>query len=374
MQCIYRHGWFYRLRRAWALCLLLAMAACADTVTWSDGRTQTGSVETGDGAMVRLHDGKRVRAWGMAELAAITFEPATQEMQRAWVFKEAGKTAKEYSGAPYPTMELQSEVQLRSGETVHGHLLTTVLYLTSSTQTGKLVLKYKLRGHEGQSYPDLVYVTSIRIEATQASVVAAPGVAVSLVGFGAQAELALVSRERMQESNVRRSSPQAFAVRLDGGDVVPAVQQGGVIDVGWRGEATPVARARIAQGLLDLKDFFDSRQLLALSQDAHDATICHALLLLSRSNKTTLDMPQSLPWRLEVWKWRLGSETNDMTAATRCVLFRGLRAKDAPLPEIRISEHLAGFEVLTNGTILGTSSSAAVMRTPAVNSAGNLLP
>ena len=342
------------------LCVYFGPFAFADTVAWSNGRTWEGKVELGDSATVRLHDGRRVRSWGLDEVAEISFVPDTQNMERAWVFKEAGKTAKEFSGEPYPTMEFRSSIALRNGETVRGHLLTTVFYLTGSNRTEKLVLKYKLRGPEGQAYTDLVYAAQIRMDAGRGGSgdpslplgLRACRVLVTVAGVGEQVELALVSRARMQEAEVRRTSTNAFQVTLDGGDIVPAVRTGGRIAVGWGGEATPAARGRIAQGLRDLQDFFDDRHLLAIAQDPADETTCHTLLLLSRAARTTMDGPNTQPWRLEVWKWRLGAEASDITAAARCVLFRGIRAPDAPLPEIELDCGLRPVDRLAPGLTL----------------------
>lgn len=329
------------------LFLLLAAALHADTVTWSNGRTWEGQVELAE--RVRLHDGRRVRSWGADEIAEIVLSPATQRMERAWVFKEAGKTAKEFSGEPYPTLELQSSVALRSGEIVGGHLLTTAFYLSVSNRTEKLVLKFKLRGQEGQSVTDVVYAARIRFGAEPAAAAGGPRACITVAGAGAGAELALVSRARMQEAGVRRSGTNTFQIRIDGGDIVPAVRTGSTIAVGWGGQITPAARSRIEQGLRDLKDFFDDRQLLACSQDPADETTCHTLLLLTRAARTTLDGPCTQPWRLEIWKWRLGSDPGDITAATRGVLFRGIRSPDAPLPAIRLDSGLRPIEQLGDG-------------------------
>ena len=40
----------------------------------------------------------------------------------------------------------------------------------------------------------------------------------------------------------------------------------------------------------------------------------------------------------------MGEETNDITAASRCVLFRGIRAPDAPLPDVTLNTHLEPVE------------------------------
>lgn len=335
------------------LCALLsAHPVLADRVVWSDGRTLDGTLEAGEGAAIRLHDGRQILGWGTDEVADIAFTPVTQQMERAWQFVEAGKTAKTFSGLPYPTLELQAEVMLRDGRVVRGHVMTTVLYLTHDTRTEKLVLKYKLRGEEGQAFTNLVYPQKLIWAARPAAGGAHAGaVQVTVAHAGVQDELAVVSRAKMTEAEVRRTAPGTFRATLDGGDAVTAVRHGARIAVGWRGAAPETTRLRIAQGLSDLKDFFDVRQLLAVSQETHDATTCHTLLLLSRAGGTTLNAAASQPWRLEVWKWRLG-ETNDLTAASRCVLFRGLRAPEDPLPTVWLDAGLQTVERLTDGLVL----------------------
>lgn len=339
--------------------LLPAWLALADRVVWSDGRTLDGTLETGEGAAVKLHDGRQVLTWGTDEIAEITFTPATQQMERAWQFIEAGKTAKTFSGLPYPTMELQADVLLRDGRVSRGHVMTTVLYLTHDARTEKLILKYKLRGEEGQAFTNLVYPQRL-IWGAQAPAAAARATAVrvTLARAGPQDELALVSRAKMTEAEVRRTAPGTFRVTLEGGDAVPAVRQGLRIAVGWRGGAPEATRLRLEQGLRDLKDFFDVRQLLAVSQETNDATTCHTLLLLSRGGATTLHAAASQPWRLEVWKWRLG-ETNDLTAASRCVLFRGVRAPEGPLPAVRLDAGLQPVDRLTNDLLLQVGPAGA---------------
>lgn len=336
--------------------LLCASQAFGDRVSWTDGREWNGKVELGEGAAISLHDGRHVRTWKPEEVARIVFEPGTQRMERAWRFLEAGKTAKEFSGEPYPTLELLATVSLRSGESARGHLMTTVFYLTREGRTEKLILAFKLRGREGQKFADLTYAREISFEADSTVGAGKPGGAgrcrVAVAGGGVGIELAAVSRAKMEDATVARDGTNAFSVRLDGGDVIVGVKSAEKIAVGWRGQAAAPARARIEQGVRDLRDFFDDRHLLATSQDQADETTCHTLMLLSRAGKTTYDAKASQPWRLEVWKWRVGADTNDITAASRCVLFRGIRAPDAPLPEITLSPALGKVEAILDGMTL----------------------
>lgn len=332
-----------------ALLLLPAIAARADSVTWTDGRTWSGRIELGEGAQLRLHDGRRITGWNLDEIASIRFAVATQRMERAWQFKEAGKTAKEFSGDPYPTMELDATVTLRDGAIRCGHLLTTVLYLTASNRTQKLQLLYKLRGRERETFERVVYPREVVLSVGVAGEAPVSAPRVHVQGVGSHAELVAVSRQKMTEAEAKASGGGDFRVRLDGSDAIFAVRDGGRIAVGWRGDAAPAVRARLDQGLCDLKDFFDRRQLIAASQDPADETICHTLLLLFRDAHTTLSARESLPWRLEVWKWRLGEETNDISAAARCVLFRGIRSAQEPLPEITLSPEMGKAGTLTDG-------------------------
>lgn len=334
--------------------LLFVAAARADRVEWSDGRTWEGTVELGPQARLRLHDGKRVREWDKAAVARMNWRPATQRMERAWQFIEAGKTAKQFTGQEYPTEELEATVTLISGERISGHLLTTVLYLTKAEQTDKLVIPHKLRGQEGERFESLVFPMEIIFGATGVASAPHGPVEVAIADAPAGAVLATVDRTDMSAGRVTPLGRGHFQVLIGGGDEILAIQTGNQITVGWRGAAPEAARRRVEQGLRDLRDFFDDRRLMALAADPHDPSTVWSLLLLTRSSPTTLDGKATLPWRLEVWRWRLGEAADDLTAAARVVLFRGIRSRQAPLPEVRMDDVRAAFYQVKQGDLLKT--------------------
>jgi hypothetical protein len=335
--------------------LLFVAAARADRVEWSDGRTWEGTVELAPQARLRLHDGERVREWDKAAVARMNWRPATQRMERAWQFIEAGKTAKQFTGQEYPTEELEATVTLISGERISGHLLTTVLYLTKAEQTDKLVIPHKLRGREGERFESIIFPMEINFDAIGAAPARHGPVEVEIADAHAGALLAAVNRTDMSAGRVTPLGRGRFQVSISGADVILAIQTGNQITVGWRGAAAPeAARRRVEQGLRDLRDFFDDRRLMALSADPHDPSTAWSLLLLTRSSPTTLDGKATLPWRLEVWKWRLGEAADDLTAAARVVLFRGIRSRQTPLPEVRMDDVLAAFEQVRHGDLLKT--------------------
>ncbi len=316
-----------------------ATLAHADTVCWSDGREETGRIVAGQNARIRLHDGARVLEWDASELAAIAFEPTKETMERAWRFVEAGKTAKEFTGDSYPVIELSACVSLRDGTSVRGHLLTSVLYLEQGAKTSKIVLRRKLRGKEGESYSDIAYPASLAFDpAPSASTSQANSIVLDFDGASTIAleDVACVWRKPFPAAaRAWRGDAGELRVERIGGDLVTARRVDGAIHVSWNGECPDEIRRRIVQGVADVRDFFDDRRPLAFASDPDDGTTAFSLVLASRAGGTTLDGAATQPWRLEVWRWRLGDGSN-ILLSTRAVLFRGLRAASDPLPEIQI--------------------------------------
>lgn len=323
------------------LAALLATQAWAGHVEWSDGQRREGTLLAGPNGTVRLHDGARVREWPLERVARVVFRTEKERLERAWRFVEAGQTRKEEWGDPFPVAELVADVWLVDGGRVSGHLLSTVLYLETTVGTEKIVVKHKLRGKPGETIDALTYPA----EWVFTTPIATAGSGATLKLEGAKrGELAAVSRETMNTAAVTPApSGSDWRVTLEGADVVVALRTQDQIRVGWRGTCDAAATARIVQGLVDLKDFFDGRELLALAIDPADTTVCHTLLLLHRKGETTLAAKASQPWRLEVWRWRLGAG-DDISAVRRAVLFRGIRAANAPLPQIILDAGLAQIE------------------------------
>jgi len=307
-------------------------------VEWSDGSRQEGTLSTGANGTVRFHDGTRVREWPLTQVARITFHAEKVRQERAWRFVEAGQTRKEEWGDPFYVADLDADVWLHDGGRVKGHLLTTVLYLESGDTVEKVVLKRKLRGEPGAPFDAIRYPWELLFEDTP---VAAPASALVTIDHKTAFSLAVVARSTMNSAAITPTSPaNAWRITLQGDDLVVALRHGTTMRVGWHGTVDEATQARIAQGLVDLRDFFDGRQLLGVARDPADETVCTTLLLLYRRGATTLPATASQPWRLEVWRWHLGDGA-DLSATRRLVLFRGIKAATAPLPQVILDAQLA---------------------------------
>lgn len=310
--------------------------ARADQVIWSDGDAWDGRLQLSGQGDLRFHDGQRLWQWRLDQLVSLDWHPATQRLERAWRFLEVGQTAREETGEPYPTLELDCTVTLADGRTLAGHLLTTVFYLEQGAETRKIVVRRKLRGEPGEAPSDVRYPARLIVASP-----ALPGrraVRVALArNRSREAEVALVTAlPATAAMPVKRRPDSRFDCEIAGTGCVWAVREGASIDVAWREAATPALRARLEAALTrDLRDFFDRRELLGVStNDAPPETVL-SLVLFSRAGATTLGGTRTQPWRLEVCRWRLGADGQNQFAA-RAVLFRGLRAASEPLPRITL--------------------------------------
>jgi hypothetical protein len=329
------------LAAAWAA---LAALAGADVVVWSDGHAETGTVRLAGDGRWRLHDGAAVREYPLEAVAGLSWFAATQRLERAWRFVESGKTAKEHTGEPYPILDLRTEVRTREGACATGHLLTTAFYLERGATARKFVARAQVTGKPGQAPADVVYPAELVIQAGPSGIRAAAGWDVTVrapAEAGWPAVAAVMCAPAATAARVTPLDGRHFRIEGEGGEPVVALRDRGRILVGWDGRADATLAGRVSQGVRDIRDFFDDRRALAVASNRTDAATVHSLVLVSRARPTTLDAAASLPWRLEVWRWRLGDDGTNLLLGARAVLFRDIRAAGAAQPEVRLSPGLA---------------------------------
>jgi hypothetical protein len=324
--------------------LAAAGALRADRVIWSDGECWEGRLQGSGQGDLRFHDGARLWQLRTEHLAALDWHPVTQRMERAWRFLEAGQTAREETGEPYPTLDLQCTATLQDGSGLSGHLLTTVFYLEQGDQTRKILVRKKLRGKPGETPADVRYPVRFVFDAP-----ARPGRRVCRVTVAgathAGSEIALVTAlPATTAMPVKRLPDGSFLCEVAGASCVWALRTGASIAVGWREAVSPALRARLEKALThDLRDFFDQRRLLGVSTNAPSETVL-SLVLFSREGTTTLGGAKTQPWRLEVCRWRLSADGQNQFAA-RAVLFRGIRGPDETLPRITLHPELDALRI-----------------------------
>ena len=313
----------------------------AGRIEFSDGSLLEGKISLTPGGELKIQSGAQVRVLDLSQVREIRVSPEKEEMERNWRFKEAGQTAKEYSGEPFPVRSLRTSVVLGNGESITGHLYSTVLYVESGEKTQKVLLLAKQHGSEGQSLKSLVYPAAISFAGAAAPESATVTLRLPSEGWGLRREVAVLTRSdlvRVAAKPAGHANEFNIASPLRKGFFV-AIKSEGKIAVGWPEEKDAKTMAQVQSALADSEDFFDERRLLGVLREPAAEEI-YSLLLAARKGKTTLEESRSQPWRLEIYRWKTEEGSDRLMLAGQGYLFRGIGAKNEAVPAVELSGKL----------------------------------
>jgi len=336
-----------------ALAVVLALAAFAASgageprdgrVEFSDSTVAEGKISLTPGASLKIESGSQIRVLDLDRVREIRIAPESETMDRNWRFKEAGQTAKEYFGDPYPVRYLQATVILAGGQSFSGHLYSTVLYVEGAESAQKVLLLYKQTGAEGKSLKDLVYPVRISFGSATAT-----DTATATLRFlnattpkpSPGSEIAALTRGALVRLTVSpASAPNEFKMSSPlGREFFLAVKTGGKISVAWPPEKDEKTLAQVRAALPKSEDFFDDRRVLGVFRDPAASEV-YSLIFAVRKGQTTLDQPKSQPWRLEIYRWKTEEASDRLMLAGQGYLFRGIGAKDEAVPTVELSPNL----------------------------------
>jgi len=334
-----------------AALLALAVFAAAGAVEprdgrveFSDGTAAEGKISLTPGGALKIESGAQIRVLELDRVQEIRISPESEAMDRNWRFKEAGQTAKEYFGDPYPVRYLTATVILAGGQSFSGHLYSTVLYVEGAESAQKVLLLYKQTGGEGQTLKDLVYPVRISFGGAAAADTAtarlrflnssgqrpAPGNEIAALTRGALVRLSVTPTAALNEFKMTSPLGKEFFL---------AFKTGGKIVAGWPAEKDEKTLAQVQNALPKSEDFFDERRVLGVFRDPAAAEI-YSLIFAARKGQTTLEQAKSQPWRLEIYRWKTETGSDRLMLAGQGYLFRGIGAKDEAVPEVELSAGL----------------------------------
>jgi len=308
----------------------------AGKIEFSDSNVLSGVISLTPGTELKIQAGPSVRVLAFDRVQEIWFTPEKEEMERAWRFKEAGQTAKEFFGDPYPVRHLATTVTLGDGEKISGHLYTTVLYVTDGDNVQKIILLAKQRGKEGDTMPSLVYPQ--RIYFGDKATVATATVKLKLSGLGPKPEVVAITRGALVQLEAKPSGgPGEFSMPSPlGKEFFLAVKSGQRMQVGWPKASDEKIVTLVQSALTNSEDFFDHRQVLGAVEDTTNSEI-YSLVFAIRKGKTYGTSDQT--WRLELYRWKLDDDRRVMLAG-QDYFFRGTTPKNQPPPPVELSEKL----------------------------------
>jgi hypothetical protein len=310
-------------------------------VEFSNGSVAEGKISLTPGGSLKIEAGPQIRVLELDRVREIRVSPEKEEMDRDWRFKEAGQTAKEFFGEPYPVRYLEATVVLAGGETLTGHLYSTVLYVEGAETAQKVVLLSKQRGEEGQTLQSMVYPTRISFGGSTGAETATVTLRLKWPGLGAGFEIAALTRGALVRLAATASGPAGeFKMPSPlGREFFLAIRSGGKVVVGWPAEKDEKTQAQVQNALTNTEDFFDERRVLGVVRDPAAGEI-YSLILAARKGKTTLAQSRSQPWRLEIYRWKTEEGGDRLMLAGQGWLFRGIDAKDEAPPAVELSDKL----------------------------------
>jgi hypothetical protein len=282
-------------------------------VALSDGATLAGSLAViGSRPLTLVPFGEdRQRMILLRDILSIEHEPESANMERPWVFKESGKAEKVYLDGRYPLLNFRTRVNLVSGGSVSGHVVSAALELKSEAGKKKLFLQRQIKGTTEQSLADVVYVAQIRMTA------AAPGggpVAGRVEGFGRVESVTALDNERgtILFARVARDNRFDFGAVLPGSYDLCVLTDSHVLTGHSDAGPRESLGAPLQPGDLDAinkkfplaDEFFSDRWILRLRGSRGFAK---ALVYLRRDKYYESERwtPGGFLWHLEVWSWHL---------------------------------------------------------------------
>jgi len=367
-------------------------------VYYSDGKVLTGRIALTSGRTFKLNvpeAGKlkttdmitgadaqygKVRQFTFEPVSEIRFHPEREEIRQNWKFVEKTtydeKTAvadftpakKKFWGETYPLRYLASEVVFSSGETIAGHLYSTVLHLETKEKTIRIILRSKQRGDKGTKMDDLIYVTKIKMLDHGKDVAANITVKFTEMTIGPNDVAQAVTRDSLTPVPTERGGePGTFIVKSTfGEDFYLAVKRGEKCFVGWPRTQDRKLFAVAEDHVKRQRDFYNDKKLLGVTMSADGKEVLTLVNLRRRFAPTNFgsiggEWDKELntivePWRLSIWRWKYDPVTEDMLLSGRGTFFRLIFLPEHPTPEVEISGELWQSRRENNQLVVGKSS------------------
>jgi len=369
-------------------------------VFFSDGKVLTGKIQLTPGRTFKLNVPKagttkttdmvtgqdvtygKVRTFTFEPISEIRFYPTREELYRKWRFIEKTKydektaiadyspAAKEYIGKPYPLRFLAADVIFSSGESLQGHLYTSVVYLKTESKTHRLILRSKDRGKEEQTLDDLVYVSRIKMLDEGKHIAAKVTAKFTGISLGPEDTAQAVTRDSLTPVPTSRGTAGNTCIveSTFGEDFYLAVKQGDKYVVGWPREQDKKLRATAEDHVKRQRDFYNDKTLLGVYKVPNKNEVLTLVNLRRRVAPTHFgkiggEWDSKLgtvvePWRLSIWRWKYDPQHNELILSARGTFFRIIFLPEDPTPTVLVSEEL--WKMQRNGDTVIVGQTAQV--------------
>jgi len=333
------------------LALSLACDFCradgrAGVVEWSDGHKQSGDISLTEGKGLRVFTSAAQVSLALDQVEEIRFSPEKEEMWEGFYFPNAGQATQVKTGEVYPVRYLKAQVTLGSGQVVEGHLNTTVFYIEDDNGAQKIVVLAKQTGANGEKLADLIYPTVIRFDAGTTSTASAR-IDLTQAGLAGIRPPVIITRPDLSFVSAQQAQGQpVWTVATDDpAKLFFSVEAADGIHVAWPdAPPDPAMQAAAQKGLDVMRDFYDSRTMLACATDPAAGDI-DTLVMLKRLAKSvdgggTPTPAGVIPWSLVILRWKYDPDLKKATLLNRALLKIGRQDNQTPLPKVSVEPAL----------------------------------
>jgi len=229
---------------------------------------------------------------------------------------------------------------------VEGHLNTTVFYIEDDNGAQKVVVMAKQTGADGEKMADLLYPTAIRFEAGTASTASAQIDLTSANLPGAKPPVIVTRPDLSFVSALQAQGKPVWTVATDDpAKLLFSVEAADGIHVAWpEAPPDPALQAAAQTGLDVMRDFYDSRTMLACTTDA-DAGDIYTLVMLKRLAHSVdggggATPAGVIPWSLVILRWKYDPGQKKATLLNRALLKIDREDNKTPLTKVLVEPGL----------------------------------
>lgn len=298
-------------RRMASLVVIGSSVLCAQgergEVSLSDGRVLAGAVALPP-LRLYLPEARRHVPVDPGEVLLLRTWVVREEMVHAWVFAEESSRTKIRLPERYPVREYETEVFLRSGGRLRGHVRAASFLVAGAEEDSTYVLRHTHKGKAGDAPDDLVYVRELRLGKPGGGETPPSVRLVSLDGAipGSEA-VAFVLRG----AATARAFPADAQGRVAARGLVP-----GRYDVVIRGPETilhglegsgPTGTERdgILEAVAESREFFEEKKVLAAGEAERGVWLLVGLRRRGRTSAGDRLFVRYELWRLAPPRWEI---------------------------------------------------------------------
>ncbi len=287
------------------------------TIIWSDGKTQSGDLSLSPGKDLHIFTPLGQTVVRLEDVREMRFVPEKEEMFEGFYFPLPGQPVQKKTGEVYPIRYLEAELALNNGQTLSGHLITTVLYLSNDDGTKKVILEAKQKGADKEKLSDLIYACTIQFTGAPKSS-GSSKIDLSKAGLQEIRQVTAYAKPDLTPLLLTAvsDSPNTWTAPYgDSSKIILCVQTADGFHISWPKADDPAASQAVGDYLKLMEDFYDTRTLIGCFTDPGTEDT-YSIVMMSRV-AASVDASVPHPYSLVLLRWKYDATAKKATLLNR---------------------------------------------------------